>query len=74
MIIILLKPFLTGFICGLIFGLLIEIVSAIKDGKDDENFPDLWKKMNVLRDIIPSIVKILYSEKKILYVLESRHP
>ena len=45
-------------------GLLLEIVSAIEDGKDDENLRALWTKMNVLRDIIPWIVNILYSEKK----------
>ena len=59
----------------LFFGLLLEIVSAIEHGKDDDNLRALWTKMNALRDIIPWIVKILYSEnKKILYLLESRHP
>ena len=56
------------------FGLLLEIVATIEDSKDDKNLRAVWTKMNVLRDIIPWIVKILYSEKKILFVLKSRHP
>ena len=46
----------------LFFGLLLEIVSAIEHGKDDDNLRALWTKMNALRDIIPWIVKILYSD------------
>ena len=42
-------------------GLLLEIVSAIEDGKDDENLRALWTKMNVLRDIIPCVNSYVFN-------------
>ena len=47
-------------------GLLLEIVSVIEDGKDDENLRASWTKMNVLRKMNVLLGKICSRRKTAL--------